>query len=170
MQHARTLRLKRRKGLKAFDHLKDWRSITISEWEPSSPGRDAGSAEPGAESMSNGEWDTLTEDARLQLYGNYERNHLAAREHACRLVSSLCFLINGGGEASERVDPQTAQNEPVLKTSSGFAEVLREELSRRINPALYVIKVCRIEARASVWRVQMPAISGWRVLKRSGLS
>ncbi|KAK1811663.1 hypothetical protein LTR12_013964 [Friedmanniomyces endolithicus] len=92
-RHVHTIELRRRNGLRLFDDINAWRDATVYEYRPGMPGLDDGDVEMTADSMTQREWDMLTDDVIQRLYDAYESDRKAIAGHTTQLASALSAIV-----------------------------------------------------------------------------
>jgi hypothetical protein len=111
-KHVRTIRLKRRGGLKSFDSIEGWHAANIYEHVLGSNMGLVASAPRGPHSMLREEWKALDKDALRCLYDGYEQDKEELWAYMSQLASST-FLCAPAGACSKdegRHHPSEAQH------------------------------------------------------------
>ncbi|TKA23111.1 hypothetical protein B0A54_17992 [Friedmanniomyces endolithicus] len=92
-RHVHTIELRRRNGLRLFDDINAWRDATVYGYRPAMPGLDDGVVKMTAGSMTQREWDMLTDDAIRRLYDAYESDRKAIVGYTSQLASALSAIV-----------------------------------------------------------------------------
>ncbi|KAK1039356.1 hypothetical protein LTR74_018753, partial [Friedmanniomyces endolithicus] len=92
-RHVHTIELRWRNGLRLFDNINAWRDATVYEYRPVMPGLDDGDVEMTADSMTQREWDMLSDDAIQRLYNTYESDRKAIVRYTAQLASALSAIV-----------------------------------------------------------------------------
>ncbi|KAK0343260.1 hypothetical protein LTR94_018995 [Friedmanniomyces endolithicus] len=92
-RHVHTIELRRRSGLRLFEDINGWRDATVYGYRPAMPGLDDGVVEVTAGSMTQQEWDMLTDDAIQRLYDAYESDRKAIVGYTSQLASALSSIV-----------------------------------------------------------------------------
>ena len=108
-RHLHTVRLQRRRGLKSFESFEGWSGATVYEHIPWQWKDDPEHVLPSSHSMSQDQWDALSEDDRQHLYEEYQGDEQALVEYIARLALAAAPL-----QSSQNQNPQSDAQQTLL--------------------------------------------------------